>query len=267
MSTTSATARAGETNLSCLIATTPWSGSRLLCGALRATGLAGDPRDYFNPFEVVRRGEDWGVLGSEGDFAVRYLTAAGRAATGDNGVLSVNLPWSHQRWLVRVARAALPASSPAVTGSDAEVLEVWYPRTHYLYLTSDDKARQAIDWYLGRPEGPAPVGGAPQPGEPPDFQEIRWIESLISRQEQAWETYFQMHGIEVHRVRYETFLERPGETVAGILQWLELPGPPSADWAAAIHQQRLAGPVDWLEEYLAERDWLSETIGVRQGGN
>jgi trehalose 2-sulfotransferase len=267
MSTASVIARAGETNLSCLIATTPWSGSRLLCGALRATGRAGDPRDYFNPFEVVRRGESWGVLGSEGDFAARYLAAVGRAATGDNGVLSVNLPWSHQRWLVRVARAALPGSSPAVTRSDAEVLEAWYPRTRYLYLTSDDKARQAIDWYLGRPADPAPVGGGPQPGEPPDFQEVRWIESLISRQEQAWETYFQLHGIDVHRVRYETLLARPEETVAGIFQWLELPLPPSAGWADEIHQQRLAGPPGWMDDYLAERDWLSETIGVRQGRN
>lgn len=245
----------------------------LLCGALRATGLAGDPRDYFNPFEVVRRSESWGVLGSEGDFAARYLTAVGRAATGDNGVLSVNLPWSHQRWLVRVARAALPGSPPVTTRSDAEVLEAWYPRTHYLYLTSEDKARQAIDWYLARLAGPAPVGGAPQSGEAPDFQEVRWIESLISRQEQAWETYFQLHGIGVHRVRYETFLDRPGETVAGILRWLQLPSPATAEpipppvWADEIHQQRLAGPVDWMDDYLAERDWLSETIGVRQGGN
>jgi trehalose 2-sulfotransferase len=271
MSMTSATARAGETStettLSCLIATTPWSGSMLLCGALRATGLAGDPRDYFNPFEVVRRGERWGVLGSEGDFAARYLTAAGQAATGANGVMSVNLPWSHQRWLARVARAALPASSPAATRSDAEVLEAWYPRTHYLYLTSDHKARQAIDWYLSRATGQAPVGGQPQPDEPPDFQEIRWIESLVSRQEQAWETYFQLHGIDVYRVRYETFLEHPEETVAGILQWLELPGAPSAGWAEEVHQQRLAGPVDWMDDYLAGRDLLCETIGVRQGRN
>jgi LPS sulfotransferase NodH len=245
----------------------------LLCGALRATGLAGDPRDYFNPFEVVRRGEGWGLLGSEGDFAERYLSAVGQAATGGNGVLSVNLPWSHQRWLVRVARAALPANSPVAARSDAEVLEDWYPRTHYLYLTSDDKARQAIDWYLGRPAvpagsaGQAPVGGAPRDGEPPDFQEVRWIETLIARQEHAWECYFQLHGIDVYRVAYEAFLDRPEETVTGILHWLDLPDSPDLDWADEIHQERLAGPVDWMPGYLAERDRLSETIGVRQGRN
>jgi LPS sulfotransferase NodH len=237
----------------------------LLSRALRATGLAGDPRDYFNPFEVVRRGEGWGLLGSEGDFAARYLTAVGRTATGGNGVLSANLPWSHQRWLVRVARAALPAASPDATRSDAEVLEAWYPRIHYLYLTCDNKARQAIDWYLGRFTGPAPVGGEQQPDEPPDFQEVRWIETLIARQEQAWECYFQMHGIDAHRVSYEMFLERPEETVAGILEWLQQPSSPTLDWVAEVHQERLVGPVGWMTDYLAERDWLCETIGVRAG--
>ncbi len=145
---------------------------------------------------------------------------------GRNGVLSINLPWSHQRWLVRFARTARPDPPDAVPRSDAQVLEDWYPGTRYLYLTCADMAWQAARWYLGR-SAPAALGGAPEPGRPPDFQEVRWIETLIARQEQAWECYFEVHGIDAHRIEYEALAENPEETVRGILGWLEPPGPPA----------------------------------------
>ena len=78
-----------------------------------------------------------------------------------------------------------------------------------------------------RATGPAALGGAPEPGQPPDFQEVRWIETLIARQEQAWECYFEVHGIDAPRIEYETLAEDPEETVRGILEWLELPGSPA----------------------------------------
>lgn len=269
MSATSRQARIPA--ISCVIATTPWSGSQILVQALRATRLAGDPRDYFNPLEVVPRCREWGLLGlglfslprvPEADFAARYLAAVRKAAMGRNGVLGLNLPWSHQRWLVRFARAALPDPPAAVPRSDATVLEDWFPGARYLYLTCDDVARQAARWYLGRP-APAALGGAQRPGHPPDFQEVRWIEALISRQEQAWECYFGVHGIDAYRVEYETLADHPEETVRGILEWLGPPGFPGPGWNGRLPRFRAPEPVDWLPGYLAGRERLSATIGVR----
>jgi LPS sulfotransferase NodH len=262
--------QAGVPAVSCIIATTPWSGSQLLVRSLRATGLFGEPRDYFNPLEVVPRCREWGLLGlgvyslpsiPETDFVARYLSAVTRAAMGRNGVLAINLPWSHQRWLVRFARAGRPDPPGAVPRSDARVLEECYPGTRYLYLTSADMAWQAARWYLGRP-APAALGGAPEPGQPPDFQEVRWIEALIARQEQAWETYFEVHGIDAHRIDYEALAQNQEETVRGILEWLELPGSPAREWRRSLRPQS-AEPVEWLAGYLAARDRLSPTIGVR----
>lgn len=258
--------------VSCVIATTPWSGSQLLARALRATGMAGDPRDYFNPLEVVPRCQEWGLLGpgvfslprvAEADFVARYLNAVTKAAMGRNRVLSINLPWSHQRWLVRFARTATPDPPDAVPRSDAQVLEDWYPGTRYLYLTCADLAWQAARWYLGR-SAPAALGGAPEPGRPPDFQEVRWIETLIARQEQAWECYFEVHGIDAHRIEYEALAENPEETVRGILEWLELPGPPAQQWTGKLPRVRPQEALEWLPDYLAGRDRLSTVIGVRQ---
>jgi LPS sulfotransferase NodH len=251
--------------ISCLIATTPWSGTAPLCQELRATGLAGYPRDYFNPLEVVQRSREWHLLHTAKDFAARYMNAVSKSARGPNGALSVNLPWSHQRWLVRFARAASPDDTATAVRTDAAVLETWYPQTRYLYLTSSDKARQAARWYLGRTGSAAAVGGAPRPGQPSDFQEVRWIEALIARQERAWEIYFRMHEIEAHRIEYEAFQAHPEETVAEILGWLGLSGAPDRARNGKGRPQRPAKPIDWLPDYLAQRDRLSTTIGVRQG--
>jgi LPS sulfotransferase NodH len=207
----------------------------------------------------------WGLLGSGDDFPTRYLSAVAKSAAGANGVLSVNLPWSHQRWLTRFARMALPDAAPATRRYDAEVLEAWYPQTRYLYLTRADKAGQAAGWYLARRAGLAAVGNGLAHAQPPDFQEVRWIEALVSHQERAWEAYFQVHTIDAHRVEFEAFVEHPEETVAGILGWLGLPSPPEQAWIGRVHQQRLVPPVSWLPDYLAQRDQLSTTIGVRQG--
>lgn len=264
--------QAREPAVSCVIATTPWSGSQLLARALRATGMVGDPRDYFNPLEVVPRCQEWGLLGlgvyslprvAEADFVARYLGAVTKAAMGRNGVLSINLPWSHQRWLVRFARMARPDPPGVVPRSDATVLEECYPGTRYLYLTCGDIAWQAARWYLGRP-GPAALGGAPELGRAPDFQEVRWIETLIARQEQAWECYLEVHGIDAHRIEYETLAREPEETVREILEWLELPGSPGAKWNGKLPPSRPPEAVEWLPDYLGERDRLSTVIGVRQ---
>lgn len=262
--------------LSCFIATTPWAGSQVLCDALQASGLAGNPRDYFNPLGVVPRSVRWRLLGPgqehlprqpEREFAARYLAGVTEAATGPNGVLSVNLPWSHQRWLARFARAAMPGAAGDPTRSDADIIESWYPRARYVYLTSADTARQAGRWYLGRNVGPvAPGPGQPNgeanPGRPADFQQVRWIETLISRQGRAWETYFLVHGIDPQRITCEEFLAHPEETVRGILEWLGVPGSPAQPWDGEPYLQRLAEPVDWLEDYAAARDRLSPAIGV-----
>jgi LPS sulfotransferase NodH len=191
---------------SLLIATTPWSGSQLLCEGLRATGRAGDPRDYFNPLEVVRRSRRWDVLGCpEREFPVRYMTAAVTAAADGGAVRGVSVPWSHQRWLVRMARAALD-DSQAWARTDAEAIGDWFPFPRYLYLTSENIADQAARWEQGR-RG--------------DFPGTRAIETMITRQEDSWELFFQVHGIAPRRIDYETLLANPEETIEGILGWLD----------------------------------------------
>jgi len=86
----------------------------------------------------------------------------------------------------------------------------------------------------------------------------------LTRQEQAWECYFEVHGIDALRIEYETLAEDPQETVRGILEWLELPGSPAGKWNGRLPRLHPQEPVEWLPDYQAERDRLPAAIGVRK---
>ncbi len=198
-------------------------------------------------------------------FHPRYLNAVTKAGIGRNGVLSVNLPWSHQRWLVRFARTA----APDVVGTPTPVRRpgarsTAIPGTRYLYVTSTDVAWQAARWYLGRIRArDARRCAAARP--PPDFQEIRWIETLISRQEQAWECYFEVHGIDAHRIEYEALAGRPGgdgagnSRLAGTARFTRAKMERKAARRAAYPKRWNGCPATW-----PQRDRLSAAIGIRQ---
>jgi LPS sulfotransferase NodH len=109
--------------------------------------------------------------------------------------------------------------------TDAQVVEAWLPGPRYVYVTSGDIAWQAARWYWGRQPSAAADSGSLEPGRlhPVDFQEVRRMEALIRRQQRAWECYFRAHDIQAHHVDFQAFLDRPIETVSGILAWLRLP--------------------------------------------
>ena len=72
--------KVNPSTISYMICATPRSGSTLLCEALRNTGLAGYPDEYFGPMHVDRWNEKWGTS-SEKD----YLEMVLQYGKGDNG--------------------------------------------------------------------------------------------------------------------------------------------------------------------------------------
>jgi LPS sulfotransferase NodH len=67
--------RAEQPTRSYLICATPRSGSTLLCEALRITGLAGNPDEYFGPMHVKRWNEEWRTR-SKADYLERVVEVA-----------------------------------------------------------------------------------------------------------------------------------------------------------------------------------------------
>ena len=249
--------------LSCLVTSTSRAGGAQLCEALAATGVIGAPADYFNPFKAVSRSRAWKLLGAEAPFPERYLARVRLAATGNNGVCGLLLPWPHLAWLVRMARAALVAND-GVSCTDAEAVAASFPNVRYVHLRCRDTTRQALRWYAGlHPELlSGRRSGEFGPGPVPDLQEVRWLDTLVLQQERSWQTYFHLHGIVPEVVEFEQFQERPDETVGAIVETLGLSISSSPTTNRTSPDRHDASDM-WLGQYSAARDQLSATIGIR----
>jgi len=183
--------------LSCLIASTPGLGSEEVCYALAASGVVGNPSDYFDPLKAPSRSREWRILGSEREFPVRYIESVQESGTGHNGVCSMEVTWPHLRWMLHICRAALGASDDRAIRTDAEVVEACFPKLRYFHLRSRDTGLQAVRWY----EALYPV--IEDPGDrlgssgrrPPKSEAVRSLESLLQRYERSWNSFLEIHGI------------------------------------------------------------------------
>jgi LPS sulfotransferase NodH len=215
-----------------LILATPRSGSTLLGQGLQATGLAGDPKEFFGhkmAFWVERwQAESFGAY-------VDLLTH--RRAT-PNGVFGAKLLYGQLNHLESAARqdpelAELPLTT---------ILTNLFPNLHYIWATRQDKLRQAISWFKarqtglwGQAEGQNEVklgrawrlGDEPlQPGELAfDFEGIAALLALAEAEDAAIAAYFAENEITPYRVVYEEFSAHYEETVRDLLRWMGIEAP------------------------------------------
>src|SRR5215831_13215213 len=89
---------------SLLICTLPRSGSWLLADAIERTGIAGRPREFFEPAVFEH------APGSPG--AAEQVARAYRKGTTDNGVFAAKLHWRQFLFAERVLRAQRPGAPP-----------------------------------------------------------------------------------------------------------------------------------------------------------
>lgn len=246
-------------SLTVLVASTPGAGSWRLGKLLGSTGAIPAPITCFNPFSVPSLSRKWAVARGTDEWPARYLNRALSAATHE-GVCCVSLMWLHARWLMRIARASLASTDDIDSLSDADVISAWFPRARYLHLRSADTARQALRWYAARhPRLPSRRSGAPIP----DYQEVRWLETIVVRQSRSWQAFFDIHGIDPQVIEYNDLRTRQSETAGAILTSLGLAASPRK-----FSDDLPDGPIDrraeaWLEPYRQARPRLSTVVGVR----
>ena len=202
-----------EPRASYLVCSIPRSGSSLLCELLASTGLAGAPAEFFHPdkMEVLQR--RWGV--DELDDYLRELLAR---KTSPNGVFGTKAHWGQYQPLFGESdpRTVLPepcarCSSPAGTGCARR-------------CPGCGRCR--------RSSGSTQDGPRVERPEVFDHEHITQKLGRIDREEEVWESLFDRHGIEPHRVVYEDFVEAQEETVRAVLDALGVdaarrPAPPS----------------------------------------
>jgi len=97
------------TQSSYLICASPRSGSGLLAGVLRSSGIAGRPEEYFWRGDMPHWREVWGVR-TDAD----YFRAALDAGSTPNGVFGARVMWAYLDDVIELASRASGAPSRAI---------------------------------------------------------------------------------------------------------------------------------------------------------
>ena len=215
-----------------LILATPRSGSTLLGQGLQASGLAGDPKEFFG-HKMAYWMERWGT-----PRLPAYVARLVQTRATPNGVFGAKLLCQqllHLESLARQEAALVDLALPAA-------LQQLFPNLHMVHVTRGEKVRQAISWFKARQTGvwgqngadAAPklgrawrLGDEPlQPGELAfDYEGIAALHRQAEAEDAALARFVAESGIPSYRVVYEEFSPRYEKTTRDLLRWLGLAVP------------------------------------------
>jgi LPS sulfotransferase NodH len=215
-----------------LVLATPRSGSTLLGQGLQASGLAGDPKEFFG-HKMSFWMERW-----QTPALPAYTARLCQVRATANGVFGAKLLYGQLLHLQSLARREPELADLPLP----EILQHLFPELHLVWVTRQDKVRQAISWFKARQTGvwgqdrqSAPklgrawrLGDEPlQPGELAfDYEGIATLVRQAEAEDAAIGQFFATSGIEPFRVIYEEFTPRYEETILALLRWLGVTPPP-----------------------------------------
>jgi trehalose 2-sulfotransferase len=252
-----------------LVLATPRSGSTLLGQGLQATGVAGDPKEFFG-HKMAFWMERWGTS-SLPEYAARLVEKRSTA----NGMFGAKLLYRQLVHLEGLARqepelGALPLP---------EALNRLFPHLHLIWATREDKVRQAISWFKARQTGvwgqdadreEVKLGRAWRLGEEPlqpgelafDFDGIAALLRQAKEEDAAIGRFIAESGLPSYRVVYEEFSPRYEEMVVDLLRWMGVSAPDDLTIAKPRTVKLADDRTDeWVERFLE----LHALSGVAKG--
>jgi trehalose 2-sulfotransferase len=246
-----------------LVCATQRSGSTLLCEALKSTGVAGRPEEFFEARaltgcprtaagyfrqpgapdigdilgdpEKLGRAPEYSSLEAIDDYA-QHLARSFRLGTTPNGVFGAKLMWGHLGDFAHFA-----GRLPAFRGLPIdELLPAVFPRPRYVWVTRRDKVRQAVSlWKAIQTE--AWRGDDADARPEPAYHEaaLEHLVKMLADHDTHWESFFSRAGIDPLVIAYEDDLSEGAErAVRRVLRHLDLSVPPG--WHAPAHMRRQA---------------------------
>jgi LPS sulfotransferase NodH len=266
-----------------LVCSTPRSGSTLVCKALRDTGVAGRPEEYFEALRSTgrpRRPEEYfaGVddrsifdeLGEPEDGGApppawsrtaydRYLDWAMEQGTTDNGVFGAKLMWQYLGDFVGLLRGIpeyrdLPLS---------ELLRAAFPDLTFVRVVRANKIRQAVSlWKAVQTaswsdrDGEAPTEEGYRAFLEEHKPQLRFHYKAISHlldqtlaAEANWDAFFEHTRIKPILVLYENFYADYAASTLNILDRLGLQPPPDFDPEPQMRRQSDGINDDWARRF------------------
>ena len=236
-----------------LICATPRSGSTLLCGLLRSTGIAGRPESYFRREDVSAYADQWGVpcSGHAGTDVDAFVRAAVAAGSTPNGVFGARIMWGTMTELTD----ALAGAYAAAPTSSVDPLTRAFGRTRFLHLRRTDTVAQAVSWaraeqtHYWHPGDEVAAGGR-EPSFDRDL--IDELVRTITAHEAAWQDWFADQGLSPYELTYEDLAEDPIGVTRAVLDHLGLVLP--ADRTITVRDRRQADDLnaEWVDRYRGE---------------
>ncbi len=227
-----------------LICASPRSGSSLLAGVLRSSGVAGRPEEYFWRGDVPSWRERWGVRTD-----AEYLTAALEAGTTPNGVFGARIMWAY---LDDVAK--LVARATRIAGEASAVLASAFPDLRIVLLRRRDRVAQAVSWAKAEQTGVWYKGDTRGPQRLPSFDAdlIHRLLEAVEEAERGWSSFVNDAAVDTLELTYEELARDPIAAGWSVLGFLSVP-------TTGIELQVQTQPqfdetnIEWIARYLAER--------------
>ena len=236
-----------------VICTNPRSGSELLCTGLASTSVAGNPREWFNPFEEqLYRARSRVENGTDLSFDA-YLRLARLESMTSNGVSGIKLLYAQFRMLARRVE-------PPVGGfRDMSLMSAMFPGATYIWLRRKDKVRQAISLHLASQTNEwysavGSTGNELRGGGDVEFDEraIAFFESRMRQYDRGWQSFFDRNHIDPLVIEYETFVSSYADTIRKVIEWLGVRDSGAvAIPPAVLRRQSDARTEEWVTRYAA----------------
>ncbi|MEP6853017.1 MAG: Stf0 family sulfotransferase [bacterium] len=238
-----------------LLCATPRSGSTLLCGLLRSTGVAGRPESYFRLPDEQSWVSRWKLArNSAGRIVYRdFVQAAVAEGSTDNGVFGARVMRETMDELV----ANLRAVHPDVRGTDVKQLTRAFGRTRFLHLWRENALAQAVSWaraeqtHVWHPGDPTP-SLRHQPHF--DYEQLHGFVQKINDDNAAWQAWFAASDVRPHRVRYEELVADMAGVTRGVLGFLSL----------ALAEDQTISPRDQRQADELNDEWIARYRDMRQ---
>jgi trehalose 2-sulfotransferase len=243
-----------------LICATPQSGSTLLCEALKKTGRASWPEEYFAVLKNTSRREPlaayfqsnyesarWSVL-SPADYIERVL----EVGTSCNGMFGARIMWNYFDDFMCSLRCLTGCRDIAVRDLLASV----FPNLHYIWVTRRNKVRQAVSLWKAshRQTWKQDEPSLPKSELTLHFEVIDRLAQQIVADEADWWRYFDACGFQPFTVVYEDMIGAAELTAHDVLRYLKIPIPD----AHQLKQEHRAGVLansHPLRDVVGETPW------------
>jgi LPS sulfotransferase NodH len=247
----------------------------LLCESLTNTGLAGNPREYFEalrdsglprrPREYFTGLDNAGILDLLGDYSTldaspkrfahgeeyaRYLSHVFKEGTTPNGVFGAKIMWGYLDDFVGNLREIAAYRDLPVP----ELLATVFPDLHYIYVTRRDKVRQAVSLWKAIQNS---TWSQEEPFTPQTthklvfhFEAIDHLLQRIVAHEEAWQRYFTENNIQPFHVIYEELVASYEQIRFDILHYLHIDIPDRIIFKER-HMRRQADALseEWVQRY------------------